>query len=544
MGDSGRLRQILLNLLGNAVKFTERGEVVVHARLESRTETESVIHFTVSDTGIGIPPEKQLLIFDPFTQADGSTTRRYGGTGLGLTISSRLAGLMGGNLWVESEVWKGSHFHFRVRLGTTLTSRSKSGRSNPARLRGMAALIVDDNATNRRILEHILRNWDMRPASVAGGAEALAELRRAAAAGEPYSLILLDMMMPEMDGLTLAEHIKAQSGLAGVTIMMLTSANCHDDVERCRRLGVDAYLVKPIRPSDLQSAILSALAPEPVNGEAVDRPRQGGAAQEAARPTRQLRLLLAEDNLVNQRVTVRMLEQQGHTVVVATNGKEALAALERESFDLVLMDVQMPEMGGFEATDAIRKQELTTGRHIPIVALTAHAMKGDRERCLNAGMDGYVSKPIRGDELWTEMGRLLDSPLEPTPRQVDHPAPEPVGARETVLDRAELLRRIGTDRETLREVAILVGEECPRLLGAVRAALDRGVARDVERAAHSLKGTVGIVAARQAHGTAYRLENLAHQQDLVAAEVAYLELETQLSRLQDALTAMVGEEQP
>jgi PAS domain S-box-containing protein len=397
-GDSSRLRQIVVNLVGNAIKFTDVGEVAVKVQLESRDGSECVCRFTIADTGIGIPEDKRESIFDPFSQADTSTTRKYGGTGLGLTISTRLVRMMGGRIWVESEMGGGSQFHFTVRLGVADTKEIKLGTIAPPEiLRDVKVLVVDDNRTNCRILEGMLARWQMKPTSVNGGAAALAQLSAARKEGEPYNLILTDMHMPDMDGFALVEQIRQKPELATATIMMLTSAGHRGDAARCQELGVSAYLLKPIRQSELREAVARVLGAREHDGAIPLITRF--SLQDAREPDAYLSVLLAEDNLVNQRLVVRLLEKRGHRVVVAGTGLEALQALEKESFDLVLMDVQMPEMDGLEATTAIREKEKSSGLHQPVVALTAHAMKGDREKCMAGGMDGYLSKPIRPQEL-------------------------------------------------------------------------------------------------------------------------------------------------
>src|SRR5713101_7762365 len=398
VGDPGRLRQIVVNLIGNAIKFTQQGEVVMEVRVEAEDGEDRILHFTVSDTGIGIPPEKQKVIFDPFTQADSSTTRKYGGSGLGLTISTRLVRMMGGEVWVESEAGGGTRFHFTVRLRAADAKAIEVGTiAPPEMLRGVKVLVVDDNRTNRRILEGMLKRWEMKSRSVEGGEEALAQLSAAREAGEPYALILTDMHMPKMDGFALVERIRQRPELSTATIMMLTSAGHRGDAARCQELGVAAYLLKPIRQSELREAIARVLGAREQEGAIPLITRF--SLHDAREPSSSLRVLLAEDNPVNQRLASRLLEKRGHSVVVAVNGREALAALEKESYDLVLMDIQMPEMDGYEATAAIREAERDSGRHQPVIALTAHAMKGDREKCLAAGMDGYLSKPIRPQEL-------------------------------------------------------------------------------------------------------------------------------------------------
>jgi len=411
-GDSSRLRQVVLNLVGNAIKFTSEGEVALHVQTDARDGENCILHFAVSDTGIGILPEKQKMIFDPFTQADTSTTRRYGGTGLGLTISKRLVGMMGGKIWVNSEVARGTQFHFTARMGIADVKVIEVGSIAPPEiLRGLKVLVVDDNRTNRRILEGMLRRWDMKPTSVEGGEEALAQLSTARAAAEPYALILTDMHMPMMDGFSLVERIRQRPELSTATIMMLTSAGHRGDAARCQELGVAAYLLKPIRQSELREAIARVLVAKEQNGAIPLVTRY--SLQDARDPLSSLRVLLVEDNAVNRLLATRLLEKRGHRVAVATNGREALDALENESYDLIFMDVQMPEIDGIEATVAIREREKANGNHQPIIALTAHAMKGDEERCLNAGMDGYLSKPIRPQELDEILEKYVARRIEP-----------------------------------------------------------------------------------------------------------------------------------
>jgi CheY-like chemotaxis protein len=404
-GDINRLRQIIVNLVGNAVKFTKEGEVVVRVGVDSRAEDHVVIHTAVSDTGIGIPPEKRETIFSPFEQADTSTTRRFGGTGLGLAISSQLVDLMLGRIWVESDLGKGSTFRFTARFALGKPTSKQRPHADLSDLRRLRILVVDDNRTNRRILEEMLKNWEMRPATVPGGLEALCALDQAVNAGDTYGLIVSDVNMPEIDGFGLAERLKKNPLHCETPIILLTSASRTGDSERCRALGVAAHLLKPVKQSLLLDAIVAAVGrPELIARQA--QPRTPSTA-EAVEGGRKLHVLLAEDNAINQKFAVRTLAKRGHSAVVASNGKEALAAWEKEPFDVILMDVQMPEMDGFEATAGIREREKTTGTHIPIIAMTAHAMKGDRERCLEAGMDGYVTKPIKASPMFAEIERLL-----------------------------------------------------------------------------------------------------------------------------------------
>ena len=398
-GDPIRLRQIVINLVGNAIKFTDKGEVMLHVERQSQSESALDLHFFVSDTGIGIPEDKQQTIFEAFEQADSSTTRKYGGTGLGLSISAALVKLMGGTMWVESKVRQGSKFHFTVVLEMK-KSESEPLTKEVYTLVDLPILVVDDNASNRRILREILTNWHMKPSLANSGAEALSALRKADSKNS-FDLVLLDVHMPDMDGFTVAEQIRNSYKQQGLKVILLTSASRPSDVARCRELGISDYLSKPIKQSELFDAIVTAMAE---HGRKRERYESASAFIQASECS--LRVLLAEDNPVNQTLAMRILEKLGHKVQVVNNGREALGRSQAEEFDLILMDVQMPEMDGLEATTAIRAAEASTGKHVPIVAMTAHAMKGDREKCLSAGMDGYLSKPIRIDELKQAMSEV------------------------------------------------------------------------------------------------------------------------------------------
>ena len=518
VGDVGRLCQIVVNLVGNAIKFTERGEVLVDVAQESRTDTELVLHIKVKDTGIGIPPEKQRSIFGAFSQADGSTTRRFGGTGLGLAISARLVSLMGGRIWVESQVGRGSTFHFTVHLGL------QAGASEPPRtelrdIQGLPVLIVDDHATNRRILEETLASWGMRPITADSGKAALRELQRLAEAGISIPLVLLDAMMPELDGFELAERIKQHPQYSGATIMMLSSAAHSGDAARCRGLGVAAYLVKPVKQSDLLDAILTILC----GTRETDQPVR--PARLTLPESRRLRVLLAEDNPVNQRLVVRMLEKRGHEVVVVNNGREALATLDRSPFDVVLMDVQMPEMDGFAATVAIREREKTTGRHVRIIAMTAHAMKGDRERCLAAGMDAYISKPIQTRQLFD----LIEKGASMPSRELDSADSLPT------FDRDVALARVEGDEALLQEIVQLFLEQTPGLVERIERAIALQDGQTLERTAHALKGSASNLGAKAMAAAAARLESIGRNGDFAAAETAYSELVEESIRLETIL---------
>jgi PAS domain S-box-containing protein len=400
LGDPGRIRQILVNLVGNAIKFTERGEVVVRIEEEKQTANDAILHVSVRDTGIGIREEKQKQIFEAFSQADGSMARRYGGTGLGLAICVRMVEKMKGRIWVESAFGAGSTFHFTIALTIQDLALRRPKHVEPKHLHDVHVLIVDDNSTNRQVLHGMLSRWGMKPTAVEGACAAMQALEVAMSRERPFPLVLLDGQMPEMDGFALAEEIRKNPRLVGATIMMLTSAGYLGDASRCRELGIAAYLVKPIRQDELLNAICAVLRGTPqaaaplVTKHSIHEGR------------RRLRILLAEDNAVNQTLAVRLLEKRGYSVTVVANGRLAVEAVLKQDFDVVLMDIQMPEMDGFEATATIRAKQELAGKRVPIIAMTAHALKGDEERCIRAGMDRYVSKPIRPAELFAAIGSL------------------------------------------------------------------------------------------------------------------------------------------
>jgi CheY-like chemotaxis protein len=377
-GDPTRLRQILVNLIGNAIKFTHQGEILVVVQCNKRSDQELKIHFIVSDSGIGIPPEKHSMIFEAFAQADSGTTRQYGGTGLGLAISAQLAGLMGGRIWVESAMGQGSAFNFTVRFEVAAAPKTVACLSNE--LLHLPVPIVDDNATNRRILVEMTQGWGMEATATESGADALRLMTLAKQDGDAFRLALIDGNMPGMDGFELAERIKHAPQLSGATVMMLTSSDYQGAAARCRELGIAAYLVKPIRKSELLTAILTVLGRQPDSSPELVTQTNLGMTR------RSLHVLVAEDNTINQVLIIRILQKRGHVPTTVENGRQALETLERGRFDLVLMDVEMPEMDGFSATREIRNAEKLTGGRIPIIALTANAMKGDEEVCLAAGM--------------------------------------------------------------------------------------------------------------------------------------------------------------
>jgi two-component system, sensor histidine kinase and response regulator len=523
LGDPLRLRQIVLNLVGNAIKFTEHGEVVLHVQAERRGSGGVQLRFAVSDTGIGIPQEKQALIFEAFSQADSSTTRRYGGTGLGLAISAQLVQLMGGTISVESQVAGGSTFHF-----TACFEVQQPGAKKPQvrwrSLTDLPVLIVDDNTTNRRILEEVFTSWRMRPVAVEDGASALTTLENSLRANQPFAFVLLDGHMPNMDGFAVAERISQDRRYDGMKLVMLTSAGQPDDVARCRKLGISAYLNKPIKQSELFDVIVSAIT-QPVTG----KPRAPKLRRRRRRALRALHVLVAEDNQVNQLVATRIFEKLGHRVTVVNNGREALSAVQSSKFDLIAMDVQMPEMDGLNATMAIRAWESATGAHIPIIAMTAHAMRGDRERCLAAGMDGYTSKPIRVRELEQAIGLLIRP--ENSARM---PASE-AGRAGGIIDHVALLAGVDGNRRLLGEIVRLFLTDCPQHLTKIKETIRNGDAAALGRAAHALKGSIGNFGAKSAFAAAERLETMGRTGDLAAASDACVTLESELALLTEAL---------
>jgi signal transduction histidine kinase/CheY-like chemotaxis protein len=530
LGDPGRLRQILVNLVGNAIKFTQHGEVLVTVESRAQDARGVELHFKVKDTGIGIPPEKQGLLFKAFSQADSSTTRKYGGTGLGLVISARLVELMAGKIWVESSDGEGSTFHFTVRLAVAGAKAQPTSTALTAELQGLSVLVVDDNETNRRILCEMTRKWGMRPCAAESGTTALAALETARQRGDRFRVILIDGQMPVMDGFELGEKIQKRmmrDGEAEATLLMLTSGGQPGEANRCKQLGIAAYLLKPILEADLLAAILTALSQRQVEKSASPALVTRHTLRESAR---KLRILVAEDNAVNQAVIIRVLQKMGHTPVLAQNGKEAVALALAETFDLVFMDVQMPEMDGLTATAAIREREKDSGTHLPIFAMTAHAMKGDRERCLEAGMDGYLTKPVRFSEIEQALAGLARTPVTQAKS----------AAEATSWNRAEALDRIGGDEELLRDLCNIFLEESPKLMRKLRQAAAAGDSDGVMQAAHSLKGEAGYLSAKGTSHAARQLEEMGHNKDLSRAGDTLAALEREMASLHLDLKELAG----
>ncbi len=546
-GDPGRLSQVLTNLLGNAIKFTEEGEVILRAKMNEETDDAAVVRFEVSDTGIGMTEEQQERLFQSFSQADASTTRKYGGTGLGLAISKQLVELMGGEIGLDSEPGNGSTFWFTVPLEKQPEGAQEATPSPRTDLAGLRVLVVDDNETNRRIVHHQIISWGMGNGSAEGGQRALEMLRAAAERGKPYDLAILDMHMPKMDGLTLASIIKGDPAIGSTRLVLLTSLGRRGDSEEARRVGIEAYLTKPVRQSQLHDALATLMgspadvvsAPSPAEAPLITR---HSLKEEKARS--RARLLLAEDNAVNQKVAVRMLEKLGYRVDVAADGLEAVEALSRIPYAAVLMDVQMPQMDGHQATAEIRRRESEgegSAHHTPIIAMTANAMQGDREKALEAGMDDYVSKPVKPEELDVVLERWVPQPdgeAASAPEEATNGTAAPGGGTTDPLDRSALegLRELG-GAELLAELTELFLEDVPTQLQALREAVESEDASSVERVAHALKGSCGNMGATRMSTICAELEDVGHSGELERPPVLVERLEAEFGRIRLALEA-------
>ncbi len=517
VGDHGRLRQVLVNLVGNAIKFTESGEVVVTTKLGERTAEKAELQITVRDTGIGISEDKQGLIFAAFTQADSSTTRKYGGTGLGLAIAQRLVNMMDGAIRVESKLGEGSSFHFNVRLGLPGKQFVPPMLAEPPSLRGLAALIVDDNQTNRSILAETFKQWQMVPQMASNAGEALNMLRGHRGRSR-FGLAVIDAQMPEMDGFMLAREIRADPDFINLPIIILSSTSHPVGRETAMQLRIFASLTKPVQPSELLNTILAAIGKQaPTAGIETPVPRPIDST------TPPLRILLAEDNAVNRRVATRLLEKQGHTIIAASDGREALAILEWENIDLILMDVQMPDIDGLEATRTIRRKEKASGGHIPIISVTAHVMKGDRENCLAAGADEYVSKPL-------EISELLEA--------IERCCPKAKARRDRApgaINEAEILERVQGDRKLLAEIIELFDASSEMSLGQIALAVQQHDANAVARAAHTLKGSIGNFVKGRAYSVTVGIEAAARSGDMVSVASSLPSLQAAVEELKAAL---------
>ena len=530
-GDLGRLRQILFNLVGNAIKFTESGEIVVNVRCRALAAGEATLHFAIRDTGIGISKDKCNTIFKKFEQADNSTTRRYGGTGLGLAICSSLIELMGGKIWVESEVGRGSEFHFTARLGAVSEVTCEKRPADTVVLSDTRVLVVDDNDTNRWIIGELLSHWKILSTLVSGAVEALQELRKAAADNQPYSVVVTDVTMRGVDGFTLAKWIKDDNAIAETPIIMLTSGAMPGDKARPEGLQVVSQLMKPVKQSELFDAIVTALGISSTEQEPDDM-REDPATQHIG----PLRVLLAEDNIVNQQLALGVLENHGHHVRVVSTGSQAVEAVQSEEFDLVLMDVQMPEMDGVSATRAIRKRECETGSHVPIIAMTAHAMVEDRDRCLDAGMDEYIAKPIRSSQLLATVATVMGGLVQPATSR------EQASALDSNVDWDEALKGLSGNRALLKDIIHVFLDDSPRFLSAIRDSITNSDARALERAAHGMKGAMLFLNARSPCDCAQSLENAGALGDLSGVQKTFDHLEAHVRSLNRQLTEFIRDD--
>ncbi len=518
IGDSGRLRQIILNLVGNAIKFTERGEVILKAEVESKTEKNVCIHFSVKDTGIGIPKDKLKDIFEAFTQVDGSTTRKYGGTGLGLSISSRLVNMMKGKIWVESELNVGSTFHFTA-VFEIINDQKKEIPNQNISLSDISALIIDDNYTNRLVLQEMFNSWNIKSSLADNGMQGLKMLREAKENGKPFNLVILDAMMPEMDGFSVAENIHNDPSISDTKVIMLTSMGRHGNLSRTKELGITMYLVKPVKRSEIFNALVKLFNIETIKEK--DDEKSKTDYQENNNVS--AKVLLVEDNAVNQRLAVKILEKNNYKVSIANNGIEALDMIKKEQFDIILMDVQMPKMDGFATTTAIRNMEENTGEHIPIIAMTAHALKGDREKCLSMGMDDYISKPIKTSELLEIVGKWLK--------------PKKVNTDETIiknmLDIDNALKRLDNDIDLFNELIRIFIKDTVLRINELKSAINNNDISTLERTAHTIKGSASNIGAIEISNVAKNLEFVAKGKETDKANDYIKELEEAYLRLKD-----------
>jgi PAS domain S-box-containing protein len=538
-GDAGRIQQIVINLVGNAIKFTESGEVVLDIICDAQDGRQATLHATVSDTGIGIAQEKCDRIFDEFEQADASTTRRFGGTGLGLAISSRLVEMMHGRIWVESELGRGSKFQFTITLDVDQQKIGEPHLHQLVDVSGLRVLVVDDNATNRRILQDMLTNWGMAPVTATGAKQALQLLQQARQERDPIQIVISDVNMPDMDGITLAATIREHQLLEMLSIIMLTSGARPDDANRLRELGVTHHLMKPVKQSELFSTMVSTLDESSSFAELAAK---SGTRDKQVQQTRPLKILLAEDNSVNQKLALGILGNLGHQVIVANNGVEAVALLNDDHFDLVLMDVQMPEMDGLVATRIIRENEQAAGGHIPIVAMTAHAMKGDREQCLEAGMDDYLAKPIRPHDLSRKLGELFPAfGGAADSRKIFGDHSESVESAKPNLEIGweSVLRNLGGNESLLKEVIFEFLQDTPRLLANAERAAASGDADTLKRSAHSLRGSLLFLNVDRVSEVIGNVETLASQGQLAQSQAALADFKSGFEQVVKSLQRFV-----
>ena len=536
MGDPGRIRQVISNLVGNAIKFTERGWIAVNVEVHTQSDKEVRLTFAVSDTGMGIPANKQRKIFEAFEQVDGSTSRKYGGTGLGLAITAQLVELMGGRVWADSTLGQGSTFYFTARFDLQKTTAFGGAVADPSVLEGMRILIVDSDRASGAQLAQTFNSWQMNPTYVGDAEQAAERIKLAGESGTPFSLVVLDANLAGGDVFALAEKIKADPALACGAMLMTSSAGLRGDAARCQELGIAAYLTRPIEQSLLREAMLKALGARPAGEPLLV------TAHSLRESERGLRILLAEDNDVNQEHAKLLLEKWGHEVVCATDGEQALAVLAEQAVDMILMDVHMPGMDGLAATQAIRAREKESGGHVPILAMTADAMADARKSCIEVGMDDYICKPIRAEHLQQTI-RELYAQHKPPPAEASAPdEPTETGGQPNVIERAEILRRLGGGERVLEKVTRVFLASYPEVLSEMRQAIDEGDGEGLARAAHKLKGSVGIFTQGGAWNAAINLGQAGRNGDFENARVTYECLVKELAALKHAVEALAAGE--
>ncbi|MCA9212401.1 MAG: response regulator [Planctomycetales bacterium] len=531
VGDALRLRQILVNLIGNSLKFTEKGEIFISVEVEHEYEDAVVVRFAVEDTGIGISEEQKQAIFSPFIQADGSSTRQYGGAGLGLTISQKLVGLMGGTMELQSELGKGSCFQFTAKFNRPAAEDAvEISPVDRERLHGLEVLVADDSANNRLILEEILAGWNMVPTVVSSGAAAIELIESRARKQKPFPVMLLDAEMPEVDGFDVAERVQEiWEDADRSVILMLAAADSDNAVERCRQIGIASHVFKPVHQWELVNTILSVIARGDLSSS-----HSGNDTSET------YRILLAEDNCVNQQLMVGVLEKSGHNVTIATNGQQAVDAYRLDqTYDVILMDVQMPVMDGMEATKAIRKLEQATSSHVPIIALTAHAMKGDRERFLESGMDNYISKPIQIAELRTTIAHAVRSNKTEPECTTETNASTIETTDNPIVDVSGLMDRVAQDFDLLSELVSTFRTLYPTYIREIEDALGSEEQADLLEKVHSLKGLASNLGGVQSVATVESMEQLARDADFIACRDRMVKLESSLKVQLDALDQLL-----
>ena len=546
-GDSGRLRQILVNLVENAIKFTEHGEVLIRTELVEEKESQVVVRFSVTDTGIGIPSDRREAIFERFVQADGSTTRRYGGTGLGLTISKQLAEMMNGQIGVESENGSGSTFWFTATLDK-IASSAQPEQPDWADLRGVRVLVVDDNATNRRIFSRMLEGFGCEATAVASGTEVMPALFRGLLTKAPYRLVLVDMQMPGMDGEETLRTIRREPLTQDVKVVVLTSMGRRNELSRVNELGCDGYLLKPIKQTQLRETLETILnGNKHLDVHRSDSKRRNSWSQAAA-PLKRLRILLAEDNEINQKMTRVLLTRQGYAVDLASNGKEAVDAAQRGDYDLIFMDVQMPEMDGFEAAQEIRRLE-DGQSHTPIIAMTAHALHGDRQRCMDAGMDDYVSKPLdprkvfQAIERWADTGQRAHARDGEIQEDLALESYQNIGKQDIILDVEKALVRFSNDQDFYYNLLGDFLRSLPDRLVEMKSALESGDTQSLSYLAHNLKGVSANFNALQVFHLAVEIDASCQAGNLEVARDRMADLETAIERLRVHVLELTGKQE-